>query len=146
VVHDEFKSRALGDLIGKYPDAAILVHPESPEEIIKLADAVGSTSQLIKAAQTLPNKRFIVATDSGIFYKMQQAAPGKEFIAAPTMGEGATCRSCAHCPWMAMNGLHNLLQVLETGNNEIFVDEAVRVKALRSTQRMLDFSAMRKGG
>ncbi|WML89261.1 quinolinate synthase NadA [Thiothrix lacustris] len=146
VVHDEFKSRALGDLIGKYPDAAILVHPESPEEIIKLADAVGSTSQLIKAAQTLPNKRFIVATDSGIFYKMQQAAPGKEFIAAPTMGEGATCRSCAHCPWMAMNGLHNLLQVLETGNNEIFVDEAVRVKALRSTQRMLDFAAMRKGG
>lgn len=146
VVHDEFKSRALGDLIGKYPDAGILVHPESPEEIIKLADAVGSTSQLIKAAQTLPNKRFIVATDSGIFYKMQQAAPGKEFIAAPTMGEGATCRSCAHCPWMAMNGLHNLLQVLETGNNEIFVDEAVRVKALRSTQRMLDFAAMRKGG
>ena len=146
VVHDEFKSRALGDLIGKYPDAAILVHPESPEEIIKLADAVGSTSQLIKAAQTLPNKRFIVATDSGIFYKMQQAAPGKEFIAAPTMGEGATCRSCAHCPWMAMNGLHNLLQVLETGNNEIFVDETVRVKALRSTQRMLDFAAMRKGG
>ena len=145
VVHDEFKSRALGELIEKYPDAGILVHPESPEEIIKLADAVGSTSQLIKAAQTLPNQRFIVATDSGIFYKMQQAAPGKEFIAAPTMGEGATCRSCAHCPWMAMNGLHNLLQVLETGNNEIFVDEDIRVKALRSTQRMLDFAKMRQG-
>jgi quinolinate synthase len=77
---------------------------------------------------------------------MQQAAPGKEFIAAPTMGEGATCRSCAHCPWMAMNGLHNLLQVLETGNNEIFVDEEIRVKALTSTQRMLDFAKMRKGG
>ena len=146
VVHDEFKSRALGELIEKYPDAGILVHPESPEEIIKLADAVGSTSQLIKAAQTLPQRRFIVATDSGIFYKMQQAAPGKEFIAAPTMGEGATCRSCAHCPWMAMNGLHNLLQVLETGNNEIFVDEEIRVKALTSTQRMLDFAKMRKGG
>ena len=146
VVHDEFKSRALGELIEKYPDAGILVHPESPEEIIKLADAVGSTSQLIKAAQTLPQQRFIVATDSGIFYKMQQAAPGKEFIAAPTMGEGATCRSCAHCPWMAMNGLHNLLQVLETGNNEIFVDEEIRVKALTSTQRMLDFAKMRKGG
>ncbi|MDD5391722.1 MAG: quinolinate synthase NadA [Thiothrix sp.] len=144
VVHDEFKSRALGKLIEEYPDAGVLVHPESPEEIIKLADAVGSTTQIIKAAQTLPNKRFIVATDSGIFYKMQQAAPDKEFIAAPTMGEGATCRSCAHCPWMAMNGLHNLLKVLETGENEIFVDEDIRVKALRSTQRMLDFAKMRR--
>jgi quinolinate synthase len=145
VVHDEFKSRALGDLIEKYPDAGILVHPESPEEIIKLADAVGSTSQLIKAAQTLPQQRFIVATDNGIFYKMQQAAPGKVFIAAPTMGEGATCTSCAHCPWMAMNGLHNLLKVLESGGNEIFVEESIRVQALRSTQRMLDFAKMRRG-
>ncbi|MBU0653656.1 MAG: quinolinate synthase NadA [Gammaproteobacteria bacterium] len=145
VVHDEFKFRALGEMIEKYPDAGVLVHPESPEEIIKLADAVGSTTQIIKAAQTLPHKRFIVATDNGIFYKMQQAAPDKEFIAAPTMGEGATCKSCAHCPWMAMNGLHNLLQVLETGNNEIFVDEDIRVKALQSTQRMLDFAKMRRG-
>lgn len=144
VVHDEFKFRALGELIEKNPDAGVLVHPESPEEIIKLADAVGSTSQLIKAAQTLPHRRFIVATDSGIFYKMQQAAPDKTFIAAPTMGEGATCRSCAHCPWMAMNGLHNLLHVLETGANEITVDESVRVKALRSTQRMLDFAKQRR--
>lgn len=144
VVHDEFKFRALGEMLDKYPDAGVLVHPESPEEIIRLADAVGSTSQLIKAAQTLSHKRFIVATDSGIFYKMQQAAPDKEFIAAPTMGEGATCKSCAHCPWMAMNGLHNLLTVLETGGNEIFVEESVRVKALRSTQRMLDFAKMRR--
>ena len=145
IVHDEFKFRALGDLMEQYPDAAVLVHPESPEEVVKLADAVGSTTQIIKAAQNLPNKRFIVATDSGIFYKMQQAAPDKEFIAAPTMGEGATCKSCAHCPWMAMNGLHNLLSVLESGKNEIFVDEDVRVKALRSTQRMLDFAKQRKG-
>lgn len=145
IVHEEFKFRALGKLMEEYPDAGVLVHPESPEEVIKLADAVGSTTQIIKAAQTLPHKRFIVATDNGIFYKMQQAAPGKEFIAAPTMGEGATCRSCAHCPWMAMNGLHNLLEVLETGKNEIFVDEEIRVKALRSTQRMLDFAKMRRG-
>jgi quinolinate synthase len=145
-VHDEFKFRALGDLIEKYPDAAILVHPESPEEVVKLADAVGSTTQIIKAAQTLSNKRFIVATDQGIFYKMKQAAPDKEFIAAPTAGEGATCKSCAHCPWMAMNGLHNILQVLEKGNNEIHIEEDIRVKALRSTQRMLDFARERRGG
>ncbi|WP_020395608.1 quinolinate synthase NadA [Thiolinea disciformis] len=144
IVHDEFKFRALEDMKQQYPAAGVLVHPESPREVIKLADAVGSTTQLIKAAQNLPNKQFIVATDKGIFYKMQQAAPDKEFIAAPTMGEGATCKSCAHCPWMAMNGLHNILRVLETGANEIHVDEAIRVKALRSTQRMLDFANMRR--
>ena len=140
IVHDEFKFRALGELIENNPDAAILVHPESPEEVVMMADVVGSTTQIIKASQSLPNKRFIVATDQGIFYKMQQLSPEKEFIAAPTMGEGATCRSCAHCPWMAMNGLDNLLAVLETGANEIHVDEEIRVKALRSTQRMLDFA------
>lgn len=64
IVHEEFKSRQLADMKALYPDAAILVHPESPEAVIELADAVGSTSQLIKAAQTLPNKTFIVATDA----------------------------------------------------------------------------------
>jgi len=140
IVHDEFKTRSLGDLIEKHPDAGILVHPESPEEIIAMADVVGSTTQIINAAKDLPNKKFIVATDKGIFYKMQQHAPDKEFIPAPTHGEGATCVSCAHCPWMAMNGLHNLLEVLKNGNNEIFVPEDVRVEALKSTQRMLDFA------
>ena len=140
IVHDEFKTRSLGDLIEKYPDAAVLVHPESPDEIIALAEVVGSTTQIINAARDLPNKQFIVATDKGIFYKMKQEAPGKEFIEAPTHGVGGTCTSCAHCPWMAMNGLHNLLDVLKTGKNEIFVDEEVRVKALQSTQRMLDFA------
>ena len=140
IVHNEFKTRSLGELIEKYPDAGVLVHPESPQEIIALADVVGSTTQIINAAKDLPNKQFIVATDNGIFYKMKQAAPNKEFIEAPTHGDGATCTSCAHCPWMAMNGLHNLLEILKTGNNEIFVDETVRVKALQSTQKMLDFA------
>lgn len=144
IVHEEFKARALEELKAEHPEAAVLVHPESPEDVIDMADAVGSTSQLIKAAHTLPNSSFIVATDYGIFYKMQQAAPGKTLIAAPTMGKGATCISCAHCPWMAMNGLHNLLETLKTGHNEIHVDEEIRVKALRSTQRMLDFAATLK--
>ena len=140
VVHDEFKADALRRLKDKHPQAGILVHPESPEAVIEMADVVGSTTQLIKATTTLENKEFIVATDNGIFYKMKQAAPEKRFIEAPTGGVGATCTSCAHCPWMAMNGLHNLLSVLETGENEIHVDEAVRVQALRSTQRMVEFA------
>ena len=140
IVHEEFKARALGDCIAQHPDAAVLVHPESPDDVIAMADVVGSTSALIKAAETLPNNQFIVATDNRIFYKMKQLAPNKEFIEAPTAGEGATCRSCAHCPWMAMNSLQNLLQVLENGGNEIEVDEKIRVDAFRSTKRMLDFA------
>jgi quinolinate synthase len=139
IVHERFKAEALQNLAEHYPHAAILVHPESPEAVIALADVVGSTTQLINAATQLPNKTFIVATDNGIFYKMKQAAPEKRFLEAPSAGEGATCESCAHCPWMAMNHLRNLANVLEYGGNEIHIPEAVRVQALTSTQRMIDF-------
>lgn len=144
IVHDEFKTRALLDMKALYPDAAVLVHPESPASIVELADAVGSTSQLIKAAQTLPQQQFIVATDRGIFYKMQQLCPDKTFIEAPTAGDGATCRSCAHCPWMAMNGLqaiHNALSNTEGPEYAIEVDPALAVKAMVPLNRMLDFAA-----
>ncbi len=140
VVHDEFKGQALAALKRQHPDAAVIAHPESPTAVLELADVIGSTSQLIQAAKNLPQQKLIVATDRGIFYKMKQAAPGKILMAAPTAGEGASCESCAHCPWMAMNALGNLAQVLETGANEVHVAEAVRVKALRATQRMLDFA------
>lgn len=145
IVHDEFKTKALNDMKTLHPDAAVLVHPESPMEIVELADAVGSTSQLIKAAQELPNKKFIVATDRGIFYKMQQLCPDKEFFEAPTAGEGATCRSCAHCPWMAMNGLVAIEEaLLDPTGKEVFVSDEVRIGALKSTNRMLDFTASMK--
>ena len=140
IVHEEFKSRQLEEMKALYPDAAVLVHPESPETVIDLADAVGSTSQLIKAAQTLPNSTFIVATDRGIFYKMQQLCPDKTFIAAPTAGNGAACRSCAHCPWMAMNSLERVLASLRDGSNEIHVDSALIPRAVRPLKRMLDFT------
>src|SRR5690554_919501 len=116
IVHEEFKFRGLKDMKALYPDAAILVHPESPDAIVAMADAVGSTSQLIEAARTLPHRQVIVATDQGIFYKMQQMAPDKELIIAPTAGNGATCRSCANCPWMAMNHLENMMQSLQFGD------------------------------
>jgi quinolinate synthase len=140
-VHDEFKANALVELKKQYPNAAVLVHPESPAAVVDLADAVGSTSQLIKASQTMPNDTFIVATDKGIFYKMQQAMPDKTFIEAPTGGNGATCRSCAHCPWMAMNGLKAIEEALtDASGHEIFVDDALREKALLPLDRMLSFA------
>lgn len=141
IVHEEFKSRRLEEMKAVYPDAAVLVHPESPESVVALADAVGSTSQLIQAARDLPNKQLIVATDQGIFYKMQKAVPNKELIIAPTAGSGATCRSCANCPWMAMNSVENLSQVMDSQDNEIFVDPVIAKRAIRSLSRMLDFRA-----
>ena len=113
IVHEEFKSRALLDLKKVYPRAAILAHPESPASVLELADRVGSTTQIIDAAREMDNPEFIVATDQGIFYKLQQQAPDKRFIIAPTAGNGATCRSCANCPWMAMNELETLAQLFE---------------------------------
>lgn len=145
VVHEEFRSVALERLRKLHPEAAILVHPESPEEVISQADVVGSTTALIKAVTTLANKEFIVATDTGIFNKMRQLAPEKTFIEAPTVGEGATCQSCASCPWMGMNSLQNLAEVLETGKNEIHVSAELAVKARIPIQRMLDFAEKMKG-
>ncbi len=139
IVHEEFKSRGLEDLKALYPQAAVLVHPESPAAVVELADVVGSTSQLIRAARELPNREFIVATDQGIFYKMQQTCPDKVFHVAPTAGSGATCRSCASCPWMAMNGLQSLLQVFERDDNEIRVPPELIERALVPLRRMLDF-------
>ncbi len=144
LVHDEFKGIELDLLKAEYPDAKVLVHPESPSNVVAQADVVGSTTQLINAAVNLPATTFIVATDNGILHKMRAAAPGKHFIEAPTAGNSATCKSCAHCPWMAMNGLKNLAEVLESGANEVHVEPEIGRQAKRAIDRMLDFAAARK--
>lgn len=140
IVHDEFKAKGVEDLKKVHPDAAVLVHPESPDAVVQLADVAGSTSQLIAAAKSLPNETLIVATDKAIFYKMQQEAPNKLLIEAPTAGNGATCRSCAHCPWMGMNELQNMRDVLKHGTQEILIEEGLRQRAVISLDRMLSFN------
>jgi quinolinate synthase len=144
LVHDEFKGVELDLLRAEHPNAKILVHPESPASVVAQADVVGSTTQLISAAQNLAAREFIVATDLGILHKMRAAAPDKIFIAAPTAGNSATCKSCAHCPWMAMNGLANLAAVLEHGHNEIHVEPQLGARARLPIDRMLDFAARQK--
>jgi quinolinate synthase len=140
VVHDEYKAKELIELKAQHPHAKVLVHPEAPRAVVKLADVVGSTTQLIKASQQLDTNEFIVATDNGILHKMRTLSPHKIFIEAPTAGQGATCKSCSHCPWMAMNGLINLAEVLENGKNEICIDPAIVPRAALPIQRMLDFA------
>ncbi|WP_028585295.1 quinolinate synthase NadA [Desulfogranum mediterraneum] len=140
VVHEEFKSVALERARKLHPGAAVLVHPESPQSVVAQADVVGSTTALIKAVESMDNREFIVATDLGIFNKMKQLAPDKVLIEAPTSGEGATCQSCARCPWMGMNSLEKLAWVLKSGENEVQVSAELAARAKLPIQRMLDFA------
>ncbi|MBV6273627.1 quinolinate synthase NadA [Alcaligenaceae bacterium CGII-47] len=141
LVHDEFKGLELELMRKDYPDALVLVHPESPPAVVAQADIVGSTSRLLNAVRDSGAQTFIVATDQGLLHKMRQAAPDRTFIAAPTAGESATCKSCAQCPWMAMNSLKGLADSLEFGNNEIRLHPDVGVRAKVCIDRMLDFAA-----
>lgn len=141
IVHEEFKARGLADMRKLYPDAAILAHPESPSAVLEVADVIGSTTQIINAAKQSTKKEIIVATDQGIFHKLQQMAPGKKFIIAPTAGNDATCRSCANCPWMGMNSLESLYSSLQDNSNRVEVDSQLAAAAMIPLQRMLDFAA-----
>jgi len=153
IVHEEFKAAGVNDMRAVYKDAAVLAHPESPASVLAIADFVGSTTQIIKAAKTMTNSQFIVATDLGIFHKLNKVLPEKEFIVAPTAGNDATCRSCASCPWMGMNSLETLEMLLvkladrmEIGdsNHEIEINEAVSEQAMIPLQKMLNFAAQNK--
>lgn len=146
IVHDEFKALELELLKKAHPQAKVLVHPESPAEVVALADAVGSTSAILKAAKEMDAREFIVATDKGMMHKLRQLNPGKTFYEAPTAGNSATCKSCAHCPWMAMNGLADVARVLETGANAVHVEPALIPRARQPIDRMLAFTAALKSG
>jgi quinolinate synthase len=146
IVHDEFKAFELEAMMKEHPGAKVLVHPESPMDVIELADAVGSTSAILKAARDMDARTFIVATDNGMMHKLRTLNPGKVFLEAPTAGNSATCKSCAHCPWMAMNGLADVVRVLETGANEIHIDPSLVERALVPIDRMLAFTSALKGG
>jgi quinolinate synthase len=144
IVHDEFKALELELLRAEHPDALVLVHPESPAAVVALADVVGSTSKLLAAVVEGRAPAYIVATDNGLLHRMRQLAPGKLLIEAPTAGNSATCKSCAHCPWMAMNGLAGVLACLEQGQGRIQVPEPTRIAALACIERMLDFTAAQR--
>jgi quinolinate synthase len=140
IVHDEFKGEELAQLRAKNPHAQVLVHPESPQSVVDQADVVGSTSAMIKAVVDGSATEYIIATDKGILHRMRQLAPNKVLIEAPTAGDSATCKSCAHCPWMAMNSLTGILHCLEHESGEVVVAEPTRQEALDCIERMLTFT------
>lgn len=150
VVHDSFDPSGILKLKEQYPEAKVLVHPESPAEVVALADCVGSTSQLLAYSKKDSAQTYIVATERGIFYKMQQACPDKTFIEASIAPQGVTLDG-AKCPWMSLNSLAKILECLEGTEEQkkqhaIFVPEEVRVGALKPLNRMLAFSAALKAG
>jgi quinolinate synthase len=140
IVHDEFKAIELDLLRQQHPFAKVLVHPESPAEVIAMADVVGSTTAMLSAVVDGNAQEYIIATDQGILHRMRQLAPTKTLIEAPTAGQSATCKSCANCPWMAMNGLTHLSNCLQNLSGEIYIEETIRIKASHCIERMLTFT------
>ena len=140
LVHNDFKATELEQLKSEYPHAKVLVHPESPDSVVALADVVGSTSKLLQSSYELEEDTFIVATDLGILHEMQKRSPHKQFLPAPTAGESASCKSCAFCPWMAMNGLHGIEQCLVNNSGEVLLTDSLATAARKPLQRMLDFA------
>lgn len=137
IVHEAFSIEKLIDLKQKHPSALLIAHPESEAHILKVADFIGSTSALLKFVQENENESFIVATEAGILYKMQQAVPKKTLIPAPSK-EDNTC-ACSECAFMKVNTLEKLYQCLLTESPEIKLDEKTMKKALVPIERMLKY-------
>ena len=144
IVHEEYKTIELKNMIAKHPDCDVLVHPESPRSIIQLANTVGSTTRLIEASKASKKKYIIVATEKGILYQMKKFSPNKIFLEAPTEGEGATCKSCGRCPWMNLNIVQKLLDVFNAKTNEIILSLDIIDKAKKPIDRMINFNLNNK--
>ena len=136
-VHERFSAEKIADLKKQYPDAKVLVHPECRKPIVLLADKVGSTAALLEFAKKDDARRFIVATESGILFKMREACPDKEFIPAPP--DDSTC-ACNDCSFMKLITLEKLYNSLKYEMPVIEVDAEIARKAVRPINRMLEMS------
>ena len=141
IVHETFSEKKIIELKVKHPHALVIAHPECDESVLGHADFIGSTSALIQYAKTSPASAFIVVTEGGILHKMAQAAPGKELIPAP--GQDESC-ACNNCPYMKRNTLEKLYLCLRDLEPQIHMDEAIRLRALRPIERMLEISGVAK--
>ncbi len=138
IVHEAFSIEKLLVLHKKYPDYVIIAHPESEEHILKVATYVGSTSGMINYVKEHQDKKFIVATEAGILYKMQQEVPNTELVPAPAK-EDNTC-ACSECHFMKMNTLEKLYNCLLNESPQIEVSKNIREKALIPINKMLELS------
>lgn len=138
-VHVLFSARRLYDLIKDHSDAVVIAHPECGEDVLQYAQVIGSTSRLLEEVQKNPARKFIVATETGIFHQMQKLRPDAELIQAPTE-QDQTC-GCNNCPYMKLNSLQKIKLALETLKPQVQLNDSLRVQAQKSLDRMLDISA-----
>lgn len=138
IVHEAFSIEKLLALYKEHPNSKIIAHPESEEHILDVASFIGSTSQLLRHVHENQDKEFIVATEAGILYKMQEANPNTLLMAAPAR-EDNTC-ACSECGYMKVNTLEKLRDCLKNETPEIILEETLRLKALKPIERMLKIS------
>jgi len=142
--HVEFRRENILKLNQQFPDAKIVVHPESLREVRDLADAVASTEKMIDYCKTSPAKRFIIVTESGIIHRMQKECPGKEFLCAPTFDvmrmPSDNCR-CSECRYMKMNTLEKVRDCMKNLAPRIELPETILKRARLPIERMLEISA-----
>jgi len=136
-VHEQFSVESLVELKKAHPKAKVLAHPECKNVVLMLADFVGSTQALLNYATSSQDTELLVATESGIIHQMQKQNPNKVFIPVPPVD--STC-GCNDCKYMRLNSLEKLYLCLKTEQPEILVDEALRVKAVKPIERMLELS------
>lgn len=143
IVHEQFSERKLVHLKVLNRDAEVLAHPECEESVLRHADFIGSTSALLKRVRESDGKRFIVATEPGIFHEMQKASPDKELMEAPIHGSCPTTGACNECPHMKRNTLEKVRDSLRDLSPQIEIPEELRNKALAPILRMLELSKPR---
>ena len=135
-MHETFSEQALLQLKSEHPEARVIAHPECEENLLDLADFIGSTSKLLQYSQNDASGSYIVLTEPGILHQMRKAVPNKSFHAVPGL-DGCSCNACPH---MRLNTLDKLEQCLSTLEPAIELDEALRQRALQPIQKMLDLS------
>ncbi len=137
IVHEIFSREKITKLKIRHPEAKVIAHPECEENVLELADYIGSTTGLLKFTETDPCQTFIVATETGILHQMQKKNPGKTFIPAPPDNACA----CNDCPYMKLNTLEKLYLCMKHELPEIIMPEEIRLAAKKPIDRMLDISA-----
>ena len=136
IVHETFSEEAVLQLKIEHPEAEVIAHPECQENLLDLADFIGSTSKLLNHTQTSAADTFIVLTEPGILHQMKQRVPSKTLIDVPGL-DGCSCNAC---PYMRLNTLQKLHDCLETLEPAVELNEELRQQALRPIERMLEMS------
>ena len=139
-VHDILEAEKIVELKIENPDALLVAHPECQAQVLELADYVGSTSGILKYTKETDNKKFIVATESGILHQMNKQSPEKEFIIVPS---DETC-SCNDCPYMKLITMQKIYDVLLNESNEIILEESIMRESIKPIERMLEISKQHK--